>query len=88
MGDHGDGSTGNGRGRVESIGAQSRNEASAYNDGRDGDRYRVVVVIGGTRYVCENTYDRLTPALDRVVEIERTTGFNAFVLRETSEAMR
>lgn len=72
----------------KTLGEQSKDEAAAYNAENDGERWRIVVVIGGERYVCEKAHGRITPALERVVEIERTTSVNAFVIRETSEAMR
>jgi len=88
MGDHGDGSTGYGRGQMESIREQPKSDASAYNAECGGERFRVVVVIDGERYVCEKSHDRVTSAMNRVVEIERALGVNAFALHETTEALR
>jgi hypothetical protein len=87
MGDRGDGSCGNGRAE-STLGERSKAEATAYNASHGRERFRVVAVIDGERFPCERAHDRITPALERVGEIERTAGVKAFVIRETSEGLR
>ena len=70
------------------IGEQSKRESETYNREHGGERYRVVVVIDGSRFVGEHTYDRVTLAMERVIEIERAAGVKAFAVAEKFVALR
>jgi hypothetical protein len=70
------------------IGGQSRQAAETYNRENGGERYRIVVVVDGSRFVGEHTYDRVTLAMERVIEIERAAGVKAFAVAEKFVALR
>ena len=44
--------------RLETLGEQSRREASIYNNTVAEVRYRVVIVMGMKRFPCETTHQR------------------------------
>ena len=74
--------------RLETLGEQSRREASIYNNTVAEVRYRVVIVMGMKRFPCETTHQRVTLALDEVLWIERDYGMHAIVLEEKHAALR